>query len=100
MFLTNPITTFFNNAPVNGDPITFERTIFGWILNWIRIIGTALSIIMLTYMALRYFTSEPVRRAEARKNLPGYITGIVVFMVATNLIYYLEQIVEAIFLGI
>lgn len=100
MFLTNPITTFFNGAPVNGDPITVERTIIGWILNWVRIVGTALSIIMLTYMALRFFTSEPERRAEVKKNLRGYVIGVVVFMVATNLIYYLEQIVEAIFLGI
>lgn len=104
MFLTNPITTFLDNSPIFGDPIKIERTFIGWILNWVRVLGTALSLIVLTYMALRYILADadggPHGKAELKKQFVNYTIGVVVFIAAANLIYYAEQIIEAMFLGI
>lgn len=96
MFLSNPITNFFNNAPVAEEVIEVERTLIGYLLNWVRLIGTGLALIMLTYMSFRYMTADPKERGQLKQISTKYLIGAVVFIGATNIIYYAEQFVELI----
>lgn len=94
MFLTNPILNALNGANVYSNIIEGERTFIGYILNWLRLIGTGLALIMLTYIGIRYIISEPPKRAELKKSLNNYFIGAAVFIGATNIIYYLGQLIE------
>lgn len=95
MFLSNPITDLFKNAPVADPIIEAERTAIGYVLNWVRLIGTGLALIMLTYMSIRYFTaSGPQEKAELKKSLINYLIGAAVFIGATNILYFTEQLIE------
>lgn len=95
MFLANPITNLLDNAPVAGNIIEAERTFIGYALNWIRLIGTGVALIMLTVMALRYMTANgPGEKAQLKKVFTNYFIGAVILIGATNIIYYVEQLVE------
>lgn len=95
MFLANPIANLLNNAPVAANVIEAERTAIGYVLNWVRLIGTGLALIMLTYMAIRYMMARgPQEKAELKKSLTKYFIGAVVLVGATNIIYFTEQLVE------
>lgn len=96
MFLANPIMNTLNNANVAQNVIEAERTAIGFVLNWIRLIGTGMALIILTYMSLRYINAGPTRRGELKKNLQNYAIGVIVFIGASNIIYYVEQLVELI----
>ena len=101
MFLSNPITSLLDGAPVAGNIIEVERTIIGYVLNWVRLIGTGLALIILTYMAIKYMTAEgPQEKAELKKASINYLIGAVVLIGATNIIYYAEQLVEYILIDI
>lgn len=95
MFLANPITNLLNSAPVAYNIIEVERTAIGYVLNWIRLVGTALALIMLTIMAIRYMLANgPGEKAELKKRMVNYFIGAIVLIGATNIIYYAEQLVE------
>lgn len=95
MFLSNPITNFFDNTPVYDNIIEAERTVIGYVLNWVRLIGTGLALIMITYLAIRYMTAEgPHQKAEIKKHSMNFIIGAVILIGATNIIYYVEQLIE------
>ncbi len=91
--INNPLSM----AKTGQNIIEVERTWIGYVLNWIRLIGTGLAVIMLTYMALYYINVGPDKRAELRQRFRGYVIGIVVFLGATNIIYYLDILVEDLF---
>lgn len=94
MFLSNPITSLLDNVSVYGNVIEAERTAIGYVLNWVRLIGTGLALIMLTYMSMRYMTANPHDRAELKHYLRNYLIGAVVLIGATNIIYLVEQFIE------
>ena len=73
MFLANPITNLLDNAPIAGNIIEAERTFIGYALNWIRLIGTGVALIMITVMALRYMTANgPVLVGAEEAGLDEY----------------------------
>jgi hypothetical protein len=111
MFLTgtsiwDKITGSSNSASNLVDmTITAERSIIGHILNVIRVAGTGIALIMLTYMAIRYFTADgrgsPMaaeKRAEIKgTQLKNFAIGVIIFIGASNILYFIEQFVEQIF---
>ena len=59
MFLGGIMSTLSNaNGQVISDIISAERSVIGNVLNIIRLIGSGLAIIMLTYMAISYFIAD------------------------------------------
>ena len=83
-----------NSSNVSKTILEMERTGFGYVLNWVRIIGTGMALIMLTYMALRYINVGVDRKSEVKKQLVSYTIGAVVLIGASNILYYTEQLVE------
>lgn len=95
MFLTIPIISFLDNAPVADSVIEVERFVIGYILNWLRLIAAGIAIILLTYMSFRYMTAvDPREKAELKKSLITYLIGAVILVGATNIIYFVEQLIE------
>lgn len=90
----------YNEATVASGIISTERTVIGYILNWIRLIGTGMALVMLTFMALHYLNATPLKREEVKKRLGNFAIGAVVFIGAGNILYYAEQIVEDIVFAI
>ena len=76
------------------DIIDFERQGIGWFLNWLRIIGTAAALIFLTIMAIKYMSSDkPESKKQLKESLPHYILGVIIFIGAVNILYYIEELV-------
>ena len=97
MFLSNPISNFLNTVDPYDDIITYERTGLGIALNWLRILGTGLALIMITWMSIRYFMAHgPQAKMELKKSFTNYVIGAVVFIGASNLIYYIMVFVNSI----
>jgi len=87
------------------DPlISIERSVFGNLLNIVRIVGTGLALIMLTYMSISYLTADGSmlpfgiqRKANIKgEQLKNFALGVIVFIGASNILYFVEQLVESI----
>lgn len=83
-----------------------ERSIFGNVLNIIRIAGSGIALIMLTWMSISYFTANgrgmpfaAERQADIKgKQLSNFAIGVAVFVGASNILYYVATFIyEAVF---
>ena len=52
---------------------------------------------MLTVMALRYINVGPDKKRQLKEQLVSFAIGAIVFIGASNLIYYISQIIESFF---
>jgi len=93
MILSNFLSVI-DNSPVAMKTISTERSILGSILGWVRMIGIGLALIMLTIIALIYLTAESPEKAKAKERLVNYTIGVAVFLGASNLLYFAEQLIE------
>ena len=71
--------------------INSTKSIMGTIINVIRIVGTGVSVIMLTYVAIKYMSAAPSEKAEFKKSATAFIVGAVVLFAATNLLKILAD---------
>lgn len=90
------INNMFGATQPYGNAIGFVRAGIGYALNWVRLIGTGLALIMMTYLALRYITSAPEVKADLRKTSQAYFLGATIFLCATNIIYILVKLVQSV----
>ena len=71
------------------------------ILNVIRIFGTGLALIMLTWMAISYFTADgrgaffmAEKKAQIKgEQLKNFAIGVIVFIGASNILYFIVNFV-------
>ena len=85
-----------------------ERWAIGNIFNIVRIIGTGLAFIMLTWMAISYFTADgrslpfaAERKADIKGHqLMNFAIGAAVFIGATNILYFVSNLVQQIFTNV
>lgn len=71
--------------------------ISGVILGVIRIIGLGVSIIMITYVAMKYMLAAPSDRADLKKTSIQYVIGAIVVFGATNILQVIIDVVQAAF---
>lgn len=91
-----------NDAFLEKYIIGPERSIFGNILNFIRVAGTGIALIMLTYMSISYFTADGrsmpgglERKADIKgKQLTRFAIGAAVFIGASNILYFISTFIE------
>ena len=69
-----------------GNAETSVKDIMGAIITIIRIIGTGISIIMITYVAIKYMSAAPQEKAEFKKSATALIVGAVVLFAGTNIL--------------
>lgn len=58
----------------------------GQILNIVQIGGTAVSVILLIILGIKYMVSSPNEKATIKEKLIPYVIGVVIFFAATNLV--------------
>ena len=56
------------------------------IVSVIRIVGTGVSIIMLTYVAIKYMSAAPQEKAEFKKSATAMVVGAIVLFGTTQII--------------
>ena len=71
--------------------INSTKSIMGTIINVIRIVGTGVSAIMLTYVAIKYMSAAPSEKAEFKKSATAFIVGAVVLFAETKLLKILSD---------
>ena len=89
---------------VIDNVVGFERSVFGNILNVVRIAGSGIALIMLTWMSLSYFTADGrgapgavERKADIKGHqLMNFAIGAAVFIGASNIIWFIANFIEAV----
>lgn len=61
------------------------------IIEVVRIVGTFISLIMLTYLGIKYMSQAPEDKAEFKKSSMGFIVGAFVLFGASQLVVYIED---------
>lgn len=93
------VTTSWDVTNVNGfdvdkndDKYTSQlitsktQNVMGTLINTIRIIGTGVAIVMLTYIGIKYIMAAPSEKADFKKSATAYIVGAVVLFASTNIL--------------
>ena len=62
------------------------QRIMGTIINTIRIVGTGIAIIMITYVAIKYMSAAPTEKAEFKKSATAFIVGAVVLFASSQIL--------------
>ncbi len=76
----------WGNNVGDGGLIKSTQNIVGTVINVIRIVGTGIAIIMLTYIAIKYMSAAPSEKAEFKKSATGMIVGAIVLFAASNIL--------------
>lgn len=58
----------------------------GKVFTVVQIIGSAVSLIALLVLGMRYMLSSPNEKASIKEKLTPYIIGVIIFFAATNLV--------------
>jgi type IV secretory pathway VirB2 component (pilin) len=104
MFLINSISfadnfdfSGFENQNASTKITTPIKEIVGGILGAIRIIGTGVALIIVSYIGIKYMISSPGERADFKKAAIQYVVGAVIVFSASNILGILEPIITRIF---
>ena len=62
------------------------RTKAGMAINIVQIGGTAVSLVALIAMGVKYMTSSPNEKADIKTKLVPYVIGTIIFFAASNLV--------------
>lgn len=62
------------------------RSVVSGALTIIRVVGTGVAIIMLTYVGIKYMTAAPSEKAEFKKSATAYVVGAIVLFAASNIV--------------
>lgn len=85
-----------NNWSATGNVTTHVKSVMGTAIEVIRIVGTGISIIMLTYIAIKYMSAAPNEKADFKKSATGFIVGAVVLFASTNILKIIVDFAEAV----
>lgn len=70
------------NKPEGGDSLISKG---GKILGIVQVIGTSISVIMLTIIGIIYVTSSPDKKAELKQRLIIFTIGAILLFAASNI---------------
>jgi len=79
----DPVTAF--GGPPTADN-GFFTTVAGKVLNIVQIIGAIAATIMIVVIAIKFMTAAPAEKADVKKQLIGYIIGVVILVAMIGLI--------------
>lgn len=65
----------------------------GVILNIVRIIAFCMAVIILMIMGIQYMIACPEMKAELKKNVPKYITGVIILFAASGILQILTYFI-------
>lgn len=77
----------FDKVSTENQQVTSTtQNIMGTIINTIRIVGTGIAIIMISYIAIKYMSAAPTEKAEFKKSATAYIVGAVILFASSNIL--------------
>lgn len=68
------------------DGVSDLDTKTGKILNIVQIAGTAISLVALLVLGMKYMLSSPNDKATIKEKLVPYVIGVIIFFAASNLV--------------
>ena len=77
---------FSNWDNVSGGADKATQNVMGTIVQVIRVVGTGVSIIMLTYIAIKYMMAAPSEKAEFKKSAVIFVFGAILVFASTNIL--------------
>ena len=80
------ISAGWTKKTYGNDLKNSTTNVVGTIVNVIRIVGTGIAIIMITYVAIKYMSAAPSEKADFKKSATAYIVGAVVLFASTNIL--------------
>ena len=81
-----------DNAERAGNKIT---NIMGAIINMMSTVGAGIAIIMLIVIGIQYVSKGAEGKAEAKKDLTGYIIGAVILFGVSGILKLLQMFINA-----
>ena len=79
--------TTLDTKGAQGTKLTEStKNVVGTIVNTIKIVGTGVAIIMITYVAIKYMSAAPTEKAEFKKSATAYIVGAIVLFASTQIL--------------
>lgn len=70
----------------NGGVVSATQNIIGAILSVIRVVGYGVSIIMLTYVGIKYMSAAPNEKADFKKSATSFIVGAIILFASTSIL--------------
>ena len=86
----------FDDYDKSGKLRTATKNVMGTAIQVIRIVGTGIAIIMLTYVAIKYMTAAPTEKADFKKSATAYVVGAIVLFASTNILTIIANFAEQI----
>ena len=84
----------FNNADAGQSGTTVEQVV-GAVIKLVSTIGAGVAIIMLVVIGIQYVTKGAEGKAEAKKDLTGYIIGAVILFGVSGILRLLNMFIDA-----
>lgn len=78
-------------AEKSGETVT---NIVGAVINLVSIVAAGIAIIMFIIIGLNYIQSGPEGKADAKKELPSYITGAIILFAASGILKLLQMFID------
>lgn len=86
--------TRFDNVSAgrSGNTVT---NVMGAIINIVSVVSAGVAIIMFIFIGLTYIQSGPEGKADAKKELPSYITGAIILFAASGILKILQMFIDS-----
>ena len=92
VFADNFDTSQYVNAAGDPDVDKATKGLMGTAINVMRIVGTGIAIIMLSYMGIKYMMAAPAEKAEFKKSAAIYVLGAVLVFGASNILAFIAEV--------
>ena len=70
----------------NKSIIDPTKSVIATAINVIRVVGTGIALIMLSYVGIKYMSAAPSEKADFKKSATAYVVGAIVLFGASNII--------------
>ena len=84
----------FNDADAGKSGETVEK-VMGSVIKLISTVGAGVAVIMLVVIGIQYVTKGAEGRAEAKKDLTGYLIGAVILFGISGILRLLNMFIDA-----
>ena len=73
------------------------QSVMGTAIQVIRIVGTGVSIVMLSYIGIKYMTAAPAEKAEFKRSAAIFVLGAILIFGATQILAIVIGFADTIF---
>jgi len=70
----------------NKSIIDPTKSVIATAINVIRVVGTGIALIMLSYVGIKYMSAAPSEKADFKKSATAYVVGAIILFGASNII--------------